>query len=57
MWFALARSERLNVLANFDTKASFNFENAFKVNYKPQVDAISRPGAARRFWASNDMTA
>ena len=28
--------ERLSVLANFDTKASFNFENAFKVNYRPQ---------------------
>ncbi|GAB3642409.1 T9SS outer membrane translocon Sov/SprA [Spirosoma arcticum] len=27
--------ERLGVLANFDTKASFNFENALKVNYKP----------------------
>ncbi|MBO0934981.1 cell surface protein SprA [Fibrella sp. HMF5335] len=28
--------ERLGVLANFDTKASFNFENALKVNYRPQ---------------------
>lgn len=28
--------ERLGILANFDTKASFNFENALKVNYKPQ---------------------
>jgi cell surface protein SprA len=27
--------ERLGVLANFDTKASFNFENALKVNYRP----------------------
>ena len=27
--------EKLGVLANFDTKASFNFENALKVNYKP----------------------
>ncbi|MBD2700937.1 cell surface protein SprA [Spirosoma sp. BT702] len=27
--------ERLGVLANFDTKASFNFENALKLNYKP----------------------
>ena len=24
-------------------------------NGKPQVDAISRPGAARRFWAGNDL--
>ncbi|CCG99583.1 hypothetical protein FAES_1573 [Fibrella aestuarina BUZ 2] len=28
--------ERLGLLANFDTKASFNFENALKVNYRPQ---------------------
>ncbi|MEZ0539506.1 T9SS outer membrane translocon Sov/SprA [Fibrella arboris] len=28
--------DRLGVLANFDTKASFNFENALKVNYRPQ---------------------
>ena len=27
--------EKLGVLANFDTKASFNFENAVKLNYKP----------------------
>ncbi|MBD2757542.1 T9SS outer membrane translocon Sov/SprA [Spirosoma validum] len=27
--------EKLGVLANFDTKASFNFENALKLNYKP----------------------
>ncbi|MFD2571633.1 cell surface protein SprA [Spirosoma soli] len=27
--------EKLGVLANFDTKASFNFENALKVNYRP----------------------
>ena len=28
--------ERLSFLGNFDTKASFNFENAVKVNYRPQ---------------------
>ena len=28
--------ERLGMLANFDTKASFNFENALKLNYKPE---------------------
>lgn len=28
--------ERLGVMANYDTKSSFNFENALKVNYKPQ---------------------
>lgn len=28
--------ERLGVLANYDTKSSFNFENALKLNYKPQ---------------------
>ncbi len=28
--------ERLGILANFDTKASFNFENALKVNYRPE---------------------
>lgn len=28
--------ERLGLLANFDTQASFNFENALKVNYRPQ---------------------
>ncbi|GAB3563970.1 cell surface protein SprA [Spirosoma luteolum] len=27
--------EKLGVLANFDTKAAFNFENALKVNYRP----------------------
>ncbi|QDK82742.1 cell surface protein SprA [Spirosoma sp. KCTC 42546] len=27
--------EKLGVLANFDTKASFNFENALKLNYRP----------------------
>jgi cell surface protein SprA len=27
--------EKLGVLANFDTKASFNFENAIKLNYRP----------------------
>ncbi|RIV22632.1 cell surface protein SprA [Fibrisoma montanum] len=27
--------ERLGVLANFDTKAAFNFENALKLNYRP----------------------
>ncbi|RYC71924.1 T9SS outer membrane translocon Sov/SprA [Spirosoma sordidisoli] len=27
--------EKLGVMANFDTKASFNFENALKVNYRP----------------------
>ncbi|AQG82210.1 cell surface protein SprA [Spirosoma montaniterrae] len=27
--------EKLGVLANFDTKASFNFENQLKLNYKP----------------------
>ena len=27
--------EKLGILANFDTKASFNFENALKLNYKP----------------------
>jgi cell surface protein SprA len=27
--------ERLGILANFDTKAAFNFENALKVNYRP----------------------
>ena len=39
--------ERLGVLANYDTKAAFNFENALKLNYKPQglVPNIPRPGA------------
>lgn len=36
--------ERLGLLANFDTKASFNFENALKLNYKPTGLLPSIPG-------------
>lgn len=41
--------ERLGMLANFDTKASFNFENALKLNYKPQGlgQGLGLPGAPR----------
>ena len=30
----------LNILTNFDTKASFNFENQFKINYKPEEQSL-----------------
>lgn len=30
----------LSILTNFDTKASFNFENQFKLNYKPEEQSL-----------------
>lgn len=36
--------ERLGLLANFDTKSSFNFENALKLNYKPTGLLPAIPG-------------
>ncbi|WP_461141591.1 T9SS outer membrane translocon Sov/SprA [Spirosoma pomorum] len=36
--------ENLGVLANFDTKAAFNFENALKVNYRPSGGLPAIPG-------------
>ncbi|MBC8155058.1 MAG: cell surface protein SprA, partial [Bacteroidetes bacterium] len=36
--------ERLGLLANFDTKASFNFENALKLNYRPTGLLPAVPG-------------
>lgn len=40
--------ERLGMLANFDTKASFNFENALKLNYKPEGLLPNLPGGLPR---------
>ena len=36
--------ERLGLLANFDTKASFNFENALKLSYRPTGLLPNLPG-------------
>ncbi|WP_266364560.1 T9SS outer membrane translocon Sov/SprA [Tellurirhabdus rosea] len=32
--------ERLGLMANFDTKASFNFENMLKLNYRPNLPTV-----------------
>jgi len=36
--------ERLGLMANFDTKASFNFENLLKLNYRPKTGMPGLPG-------------
>lgn len=50
--------ERLGMLANFDTKASFNFENALKLNYKPQGlgQGLGLPGGLPKLPNAPDLS-
>ncbi len=50
--------ERLGMLANFDTKASFNFENALKLNYKPEGlgQGLGLPGGLPRLPNAPDLS-
>ncbi len=48
--------DRLGFLTNFDTKASFNFENALKLNYKnPEESFLRKVEAGNINWAINSQ--
>mgnify|MGYP003708543117 CR=1 FL=1 len=48
--------DRLGFLTNFDTKASFNFENALKLNYKaPEESLIRKVEAGNISWPINSQ--
>ncbi len=49
-------SERLGFLTNYDTKASFKFENALRLNYKgPEESFIRKLEAGNINWAINSQ--
>ncbi len=48
--------DRMGFLTNFDTKASFNFENALRLNYKPPEESLIRKIEVGNFnWAINSQ--
>ena len=48
--------DKLGFLTNFDTKASFNFENALRLNYKAPEESLIRKIEAGNFsWAINSQ--
>ena len=48
--------DRMGFLTNFDTKASFNFENALKLNYKaPEESLVRKIEAGNISWALNSQ--
>ncbi len=49
-------SDKLGFLTNYDTKASFNFENALKINYKaPEESLIRKVEAGNISWPINSQ--
>lgn len=48
--------DKLGFLTNFDTKASFNFENALRLNYKaPEESLVKKIEAGNFSWAINSQ--
>ncbi|TDB65803.1 T9SS outer membrane translocon Sov/SprA [Arundinibacter roseus] len=54
--FNAKMGDRMGFLTNFDTKASFNFENALKLNYKaPEESLVRKIEAGNISWPINSQ--